>query len=233
MTNKYMRFLLSLGLYLISLVSYAQLNGLFNYAQDGHIYFFLTNTSRYPMTVNVAVQNFQTNESKADVITIRGMEQLAFGPNINWFWLQGEIFIVTYMNGQSVYWTCPQNDNQFIAPKVPNPPSIPAPPVINNNTRNSEKERKELEQEEKLKKGMKCAEDYDYALSQVRRILRDFKSSMFKEPLSITANAMYLRLKKQLHEWQQKMYLSRTKGERYGYRIEKAPEETAEVILQR
>lgn len=222
MKNKCFKIILTLGLFMVSLGTYAQLNGMFNYAQDGHIYFFLSNATRFPITVNVAVRNNQTSESRTDRITIRRNEQFVFGPNANWMWKQGEVFIVTYQNGQSVYWTCPQNDNSFITPE-------PTPPVANNNSPYSVKERKELENEEKLKKGMEYANDYDYALSQVRNTLRDLNSSMFKQPLSNTASAMYVRLKTQLRNWQQKMYNARIKAEGCGYKIQKAPEETATV----
>lgn len=110
MKNRIRRGFLTLAMLLIAHVSFAQLNGAFNYAQDGHIYFYLTNTLRYPITVNVAVRNFQTNEARADRITILNGRQFVFGPNAGWGWMQGEVFIVTYDNGRSVSWTCPQTD---------------------------------------------------------------------------------------------------------------------------
>ena len=33
-----------------------------------------------------------------------------YGPNANWVWEKGERFAVTYPNGQTVYWTCPETD---------------------------------------------------------------------------------------------------------------------------
>ena len=33
-----------------------------------------------------------------------------YGPNANWIWEKGERFAITYSNGQTVYWTCPETD---------------------------------------------------------------------------------------------------------------------------
>lgn len=104
------RCFLTIAILLIASVSFAQLNGNFYYAQDGHIYFSLANTLRYPITFNAVVCNYQTNESRADRITILNGQQFIFGPNAGWVWMKGEVFTVTYSDGRTVVWTCPQTD---------------------------------------------------------------------------------------------------------------------------
>lgn len=101
---------LSLLLCLVSLFSYGQLQGKFDYGQDGHIYFILTNPTGYQIPVIWGVANIQTNEVRNTQGVMAPYSTFTYGPTQNWVWLKGEIFMITYQNGQQQYWTCPQND---------------------------------------------------------------------------------------------------------------------------
>ncbi len=90
--------------------SRAQLQGVFNYGQDGHIYFVLSNPTAYPIPVIWGVKNFETKESRQTPGVMPPFGTFYYGPNANWVWMKGEIFAVTYSNGQFQYWTCPETD---------------------------------------------------------------------------------------------------------------------------
>ena len=94
----------------VCMCSYGQLQGSFNYGQDGHIYFSLYNTTGYQVPVAWGVSNFSKNESRQNTGVMAPFATFVYGPNANWVWEKGEVFIVTYSNGQSVHWTCPQSD---------------------------------------------------------------------------------------------------------------------------
>ncbi len=94
----------------ISLYSHGQLQGAFNYAQDGHIYFYLSNPTAYQIQVVWGVYNFSKNEQRQNQGVMAPYSQFVYGPNANWVWEKGERFAVTYPNGQTAYWTCPETD---------------------------------------------------------------------------------------------------------------------------
>lgn len=100
------------------LCSYGQLRGSFNYGQDNHIYFYLSNPTAYSYNVFWGVYNYSKYQSKNDFLTMTPNSTYAFGPNIGWTWLQGEKFALT-VNGQTTTWTCPQSD-----PSVQSNPSF-------------------------------------------------------------------------------------------------------------
>lgn len=97
-------------LMLFSIIVFAQVNGSFNYGQDGHVYFYLANNSRYHVPVTVIASNAQKNQSCRDQTTIWSGNTFFFGQNYNWFWEQGETMTVIYNNGQSDKWVCPYTD---------------------------------------------------------------------------------------------------------------------------
>ena len=98
------------ALCLLSLYSFAQLQGSFQYGQDGHIYFYLHNPTPYSISVNWGVNNSQTGESRQNFGVMSPNGTFIYGPNNRWIWMENETFTVTYSNGESVYWTCPQTD---------------------------------------------------------------------------------------------------------------------------
>ena len=95
---------------LVCLCSHGQLQGSYNYAQDGRIYFYLSNPTYYQIPVVWGVYNYDRNEQRQYQGVMRPGETFVYGPNANWVWMKGERFTVTYANGQSVYWTCPETD---------------------------------------------------------------------------------------------------------------------------
>lgn len=99
--------------YLLSLVclySFGQLQGSFSYAQDGHIYFYLSNPTGYQISVTWGVFNYSKNERRLNQGVMPPGGTFIYGPNDSWVWEKGERFAVTYTNGQTVYWTCPETD---------------------------------------------------------------------------------------------------------------------------
>lgn len=110
---------LSLFLLIFSLNSHGQLSGQFAYGNDGHIYFYLTNSSVYQIPVTWGAYNFQRNEQRQGQGVMMPNNTFIFGPNYGWTWLRGERFAVTYSNGQTQYWECPNSD-----PAVGNNPSF-------------------------------------------------------------------------------------------------------------
>lgn len=109
----------SILLFFICICTYAQLQGSFSYGQDGHIYFYLTNPTGYQIPVVWGVYNFSKNEQ----LQFRGVMNpggtFVYGPNENWVWEKGERFAVTYSNGYTEFWTCPETD-----PALRNSPSF-------------------------------------------------------------------------------------------------------------
>lgn len=97
-------------LLIMSVCTHAQLTGSFSYGQDGHIYFTLTNPTAYQIPVTWGVSNFQTGEKRVNQGAMAPYSNFVYGPNAGWIWMKDEIFMVTYSNGQSQHWTCPQND---------------------------------------------------------------------------------------------------------------------------
>lgn len=110
MKRIHLRFLLTLGFIFICSMSFAQLNGQFNYGQDGHVYFYLTNNTRYNIPVTVFAHNARNNQSRSENVTIMAGNVFFFGLNYNWAWEQGETMTITYANGQSYTWMCPVSD---------------------------------------------------------------------------------------------------------------------------
>jgi len=116
-----MKKMLFMFLFVIAhLNSYGQLQGTFNYAQDGHIYFFLSNPTGYQVPVVWGVYNFDKNEQRQNQGVMAPYSTFTYGPNANWVWEKNERFAVTYANGQTVYWTCPETD-----PAIRNRKNVP------------------------------------------------------------------------------------------------------------
>lgn len=110
-----MKSLYSLILFLLfSLSSFAQINGMFNYGQDGHVYFYLANNTSFHVPVSIIVKNTQKNQSRRENLTIWSGNTFFFGPNYNWSWEKGETITVIYNNGQSSKWVCPYTDSDVI-----------------------------------------------------------------------------------------------------------------------
>lgn len=104
------RFILFITLLVFSFIAFAQVNGSFNYGQDGHVYFYLVNNTRFHVPVTVIARNAQKNQSRRDQVTVWSGNTFFFGPNYNWAWEKGETMTVIDGNGQSANWVCPYTD---------------------------------------------------------------------------------------------------------------------------
>lgn len=96
---------------LASLNCFAQLQGGFTTGQDGHIYFQATNVSGYQFTAIIKA----ISEDRTNTETITVGQGFYLGPSTpwRWYWKEGDRIIVTYPNGNSVYWECPQSDPSY------------------------------------------------------------------------------------------------------------------------
>ena len=74
----------------------AQLQGKFDFGQDGHVYFILTNATGYQIPVVYGVTDSNSNLQTQNYGTMAPYSTFVFGPNYNWKWMKGEKFIVTY-----------------------------------------------------------------------------------------------------------------------------------------
>lgn len=111
MKTSVFRLLIILSLSILSLTTFAQLRGGFNYGQDGHIYFYLTNNLNQQVPISAIAQNTVKRESRtANGIILPG-NVFFFGPNYGWAWEKGETMTITYANGQSYSWVCPTTDS--------------------------------------------------------------------------------------------------------------------------
>ena len=90
--------------------AYGQLQGSFSYGQDGHIYFTLSNPTGYQIPVVWGVYNFDKQQQRQNQGVMNPYDTFVYGPNMNWVWEKGERFAVTYTNGKTNYWTCPETD---------------------------------------------------------------------------------------------------------------------------
>lgn len=108
------RFIFFTTLLLFSIIAFAQVNGTFNYGQDGHVYFYLVNNTRFHVPVTVIARNAQKNQSRRDQVTVWSGNTFFFGPNYNWAWEKGETMTVIDGNGQSANWVCPYTDPDVI-----------------------------------------------------------------------------------------------------------------------
>ena len=86
----------------------AQLRGQFYTAQDGHIYFQATNVSG--SYFNATIRAISTDRDNSESIKVG--QGFILGPSTpwKWYWKEGDRIYVTYPNGQSVFWECPNTD---------------------------------------------------------------------------------------------------------------------------
>ena len=90
--------------------AFGQLQGRFNYGQDGRIYFYLSNPTNYQIPVFWGAYNQIKNQQIQNQGIMSPGGTFIFGPNTNWTWEKGEKFAVTYSNDQTAYWICPETD---------------------------------------------------------------------------------------------------------------------------
>lgn len=112
------RFILFAFFVFVSFSATAQLRGNFTMGRDGHIYFQATNVSGYSFTATIeAISDDRTN---SETITVG--QGFYLGPSTpwRWYWKKGDQIIVTYPNGNSVYWECPQTDAAYSHPSFKN-----------------------------------------------------------------------------------------------------------------
>lgn len=103
------KIIFSLYFSLVCLLSFGQLQGSFRYAEDGHLYFYLTNPTEHQILLVWGVDNLSKNQHRLYDGVMMPYTTFVYGPNYNWVWEKGERFTITH-KGQTVYWTCPETD---------------------------------------------------------------------------------------------------------------------------
>lgn len=94
----------------LSLTANAQLTGSFQNMKDGHVYFVLTNPTRFNLYVSWWATNSITNEQLNNGFILGAGNSAYFGPStIGWTWIKGERFTVV-VNASTGYWECPRTD---------------------------------------------------------------------------------------------------------------------------
>lgn len=112
--NKIIKFLiLPFLVNILTISSFAQLRGDFIIGQDDHIYFVATNTTGYNFYIHVSAISIDNTTSPTETIQVG--EGFYLGPSTpwKWYWRKGDKILVTYPNGQSVYWICPYTDKVY------------------------------------------------------------------------------------------------------------------------
>lgn len=104
------KLIILLSICFVCLDAAAQLQGRFGYGNDGHVYFYLYNPTPYNIPIGYGPGNYETNESRSYVGVMPSQQIFAYGPNAGWVWKKGEVFLITYPNGQDETWTCPYDD---------------------------------------------------------------------------------------------------------------------------
>lgn len=96
---------------ILSVSAFSQLNGSFSKDRNGNIYFQAVNVSGYYLNATIVATS--SDRRNAETITIG--EGFILGPTTpwKWYWKKGDRITVTYPNGQSVYWVCPETDKVY------------------------------------------------------------------------------------------------------------------------
>ena len=92
---------------------FAQLNGDYYRANDGHIYFKATNTLNTSGTIKITAISYYNDEMREEYVTIRGYgDGFYLGPTTpwKWYWHKGDRLYITYPDGSSVFWECPYTE---------------------------------------------------------------------------------------------------------------------------
>lgn len=113
------RFILILSLIWISVCAYCQLLGQFSLAQDGHLYFYLSNPTNYNFPLTWGVYNHDKEEMRTNNGVLQAGGTFIYGLNYNWIWEKGEAFFVKYPDGQLRTWICPENDPSLPSRNIP------------------------------------------------------------------------------------------------------------------
>lgn len=104
------KIILTISLSITSICAIAQVNGSFQYMNDGHIYFVLTNPTYYDIYGMWSATNNTTNEQIGNSFILRAGSSSYFGPStIGWTWIKGEQFHIT-ANGENTSWACQITD---------------------------------------------------------------------------------------------------------------------------
>ena len=100
-------------LFLICNLTFAQITGVFQVAQDGHVYFYASNYTNYNFNVRIIAVSSNGNNSE-DRYVASG-SGFYIGPTTPWklYWKSGDKVSVVYQNGQSQTWTCNQTDASY------------------------------------------------------------------------------------------------------------------------
>lgn len=104
------KIVLLITLFAINHCAFSQLQGRFGYGNDGRVYFYLYNPTPYYITIGYGPINYDTEETRSYGGTMGPQQTFVYGPNAGWVWLKGEVFLVTYPNGEKSKWECPYND---------------------------------------------------------------------------------------------------------------------------
>lgn len=94
------------------MVTFAQMSGSFKYFNDGRLYLVLQNNTSYTYTFKGAVYSPQRKIGNSEINTVYPGQGLYLGPSTPWAWTwyEGDIYTITYANGQTQTWTCPYTD---------------------------------------------------------------------------------------------------------------------------
>jgi hypothetical protein len=90
-----------------------------------HVYFKGTNSTQYNYNITITCLNKNTNEKKVkDYNPLNSYTYFTIGENDSWWWQPGEYLIITYDDGESVYWKYGSTNNILIGRKYDNNPSF-------------------------------------------------------------------------------------------------------------
>ena len=95
----------------LSVSAFSQLSGSFSKDMNGNIYFKAMNVSGYYFNATIVATS--TDRTNSETITVG--EGFILGPTTpwRWYWKKGDRITVTYPNGESVYWVCPETDRAY------------------------------------------------------------------------------------------------------------------------
>lgn len=105
------RLICSFFIVFLSTSAFSQLSGSFSKDGNGNIYFQAINISGYYFNATIVA----TSNDRQNSETITVGEGFILGPTTpwRWYWKKGDRITVTYPNGHSVYWVCPETDKAY------------------------------------------------------------------------------------------------------------------------
>lgn len=110
----------------MSVSTFGQMVGTFDYGSDGRLYLFLQNSTSYPLVFNGSVYSPSTGNGNSEVCTVQSGGIIYLGPTTpwKWQWRKGDIYTVKYANGYVQSWVCSVTDVKPYNPSFRNRPSF-------------------------------------------------------------------------------------------------------------